>query len=141
MRRLKVATTCAVRFATVSWIRLLAAAVPPSTAKKALVMATVILLSSKGTTVPLRLMTRNWPGAVADNRVGLGFSRVAAGVDATPSCSIDSLPVCISWAASETPIFLDVLVLFFRKQDSVELFMVFWLNTYMWGFTARETPR
>ena len=35
-----------------SWIRLLAAAVPPSTAKKALVIATVILLSSNGTTVP-----------------------------------------------------------------------------------------
>ena len=28
-------------------------------------MATEILLASKGTTVPLRLMTRNWPGAVA----------------------------------------------------------------------------
>ena len=36
-------------------------------------MATVILLSSKGTTVPLRLITRNCPGAVADSRVGLGF--------------------------------------------------------------------
>ena len=39
-------------------------------------MATVILLSSKGTTVPLRLITRNCPGAVADSRVGLGFSSV-----------------------------------------------------------------
>jgi len=78
---------------------------------------------------------------VADNRVGLGFSRVAAGVDATLSCSIDSLPVCISWAASETPIFRDVLVLFFRKRASVELYLVFWLNIYMWGFTAPETPR
>jgi len=104
-------------------------------------MATVILLSSKGTTVPLRLMTRSWPGAVADSLVGLGFSRVAVGAVATPSCSIDSLPVCISWAASETPIFLDVLVLFFPKQTSVELSLVFWLNTYMWGFTAPETPR
>ena len=46
-------------------MRLDAAAVPPSTARKALVMATVILLASKGTTVPLRLMTRNCPGAVA----------------------------------------------------------------------------
>jgi hypothetical protein len=46
-------------------MRLEAAAVPPSTARKALVMATEILLASKGTTVPLRLMTRSWPGAVA----------------------------------------------------------------------------
>ena len=45
--------------------RLEAAALPPSTARKALVIATVILLVSKGTTVPLRLMTRICPGAVA----------------------------------------------------------------------------
>ncbi len=36
-----------------------AAAVPPSTARKALVIATAILLSSYETTVPLRLITRN----------------------------------------------------------------------------------
>ncbi|MCY1492313.1 hypothetical protein D9M68_261190 [compost metagenome] len=65
MRRLKVAVTCSVRRATVSWMREEAAAVPPSTARKALVMATVILSSVYGTTVPLRLITRSWPGAVA----------------------------------------------------------------------------
>ncbi|MOA66100.1 hypothetical protein D3C78_1927370 [compost metagenome] len=45
MRRLKVAVTCSVRRATVSWMRDEAAAVPPSTARNALVMATVILSS------------------------------------------------------------------------------------------------
>jgi hypothetical protein len=60
-----VAVTCSVRRSTVSWIRDEAAAVPPSTARKALVMATVILSSVYGTTVPLRLITRSWPGAVA----------------------------------------------------------------------------
>ena len=72
MRRLNVPTTCSVSFATVSWIRELAAAVPPSTARNALVIATEILLSSKGTTVPLRLITRICPGAVAAIRVWLG---------------------------------------------------------------------
>ena len=42
-----------------------AAAVPPSTAKNALVMATLILSFVYGTTVPLRLMTLIGPGAVA----------------------------------------------------------------------------
>ena len=46
MRRWKLAVTMSVSFATVSWMRLDAAAVPPSTARKALVMATAILLSS-----------------------------------------------------------------------------------------------
>ena len=65
MRRWNVAITNSVSLATVSWMRLDAAAVPPSTARNALVIATDILLASKGTTVPLRLMTRNLPGAVA----------------------------------------------------------------------------
>ena len=76
-------------------MRLLAAAVPPSTAKNALVMATVILLSSNGTTVPFRLMTLSCPGAVAESLVGLGVSLVVAGVGATSFCSNDSLPVCM----------------------------------------------
>ena len=59
IRRLKVATTCLVRLSTFSWIREEAAAVPPSTAKKAFVKATAILLASKLPTVPLRLITRN----------------------------------------------------------------------------------
>ena len=65
IRRWKVAVTCSVRRATVSWMRLEAAAVPPSTARNALVIATEILLISNGTTVPLRLITRICPGAVA----------------------------------------------------------------------------
>ena len=69
IRRLNVPTTCSVSFATVSCIRELAAAVPPSTAKNAFVMATDILLSSNETTVPLRFMTRICPGAVAASRV------------------------------------------------------------------------
>ena len=42
-----------------------AAAVPPSTARKAFAIATSILSSVYGATVPLRLMTRSCPGAVA----------------------------------------------------------------------------
>jgi hypothetical protein len=73
MRRWKVVVTCSVSLATTSWMRLDAAAVPPSTARKALVMATEILLASNGgTTVPLRLMTRSCPGAVAAR----GYRRV-----------------------------------------------------------------
>ena len=45
MRRLKVAVTCSVRRATVSWMRDEAEALLPSTARNALVMATVILSS------------------------------------------------------------------------------------------------
>ena len=37
---------------------------PPSTARNDFVMATEILVASYGTTAPLRLMTRNCPGAV-----------------------------------------------------------------------------
>jgi hypothetical protein len=51
--------------ATSSLMRGEAAAVPPSTARKPLVMATAILSSVYGTTVPLRLMMRSSPGAVA----------------------------------------------------------------------------
>ena len=103
-------------------------------------MATVILESSKGTTVPLRLITRSCPGAVADKRVGFGFSRVAAGVFATPCCSIDSLPVCIFWAASETPLFGAVAAIVLKRR-CLGLLVYFWPNTHIWGFSAPETPR
>ena len=63
MRRRNVSTTWAVSRSTVSWIRLLAAAVLPSTAKNALLMATTILVASKPTTAPFRFMTRISPGA------------------------------------------------------------------------------
>ena len=96
MRRLKVPTTCSVSLATVSWIRLLAAAVPPSTARNALVMATDILLSSKLVTVPLRLMTRNCPGAVACSRPDGLVSGPAAGAGAVAAVDVPvSVPVCI----------------------------------------------
>ena len=49
-----VSTTLLVSSRTVSWIRDDAAALPPSTAKKALVIATAILLASKLVTLPLR---------------------------------------------------------------------------------------
>lgn len=57
--------TCWVSEATSSLMRGEAAAVPPSTARKPLVMATAILSSVYGTTVPFRLMMRSSPGAVA----------------------------------------------------------------------------
>jgi hypothetical protein len=46
MRRLKVLVTWSAKSETSSRMRELAAALPPSTARKALVMATAILLSS-----------------------------------------------------------------------------------------------
>ena len=98
MRRLNVPTTCSVSFATVSWMRVLAAAVPPSTARNALVMATDILLSSNGTTVPLRLITRICPGAVAAIRVWLGVPEMGGVADA--GLLTDSLPVCILFSPS-----------------------------------------
>ncbi|CAL1241009.1 protein of unknown function [Candidatus Methylocalor cossyra] len=75
-RRNKAFTTCSVSCSTVSWMRRLAAAVLPSTARKAFVMATLILVGSKAVTLPLRRMTRISPGAWAYNSVGMG----AAGV-------------------------------------------------------------
>ena len=60
-------------------MRLEPAAVSPSTAKKALVMATAILLASKGVTVPLRRMTLMSPGAVfAISKMGV-WSNVRRG--------------------------------------------------------------
>ena len=62
-------------------------------------MATDMLLSSKGTTVPLRLMTRNCPGAVAAKRVALPVPCVVVGAaDATGV--LVSVPVCMVYAPS-----------------------------------------
>jgi hypothetical protein len=62
-----------------------AAAVPPSTAKKALVIATEILSPVNGTTVPLRFIIFSWPGAVA---VSAGDS---APWSAEPACGLAGL--------------------------------------------------
>ena len=77
--------------------RLLAAAVPPSTARKALVMATDILLSSNRVTVPLRLMTLSSPGAVACRRP-LVFASLLSMTEAGGLVDVAELvPVCILW--------------------------------------------
>jgi len=57
--------TWSVSPSTSSWMRPLAAAEEPSTARKALVMATLILLASNPLTLPFRRMTRISPGALA----------------------------------------------------------------------------
>ena len=64
-RRVSAPTTCSVSARTRSWTRVEAAALPPSTARKALVRATMILLASKWVTLPLRRMTWTLPGAWA----------------------------------------------------------------------------
>ena len=86
-----------------------AAAVPPSTAKKALVMATEILSPVNGTTVPLRLMIFSWPGAVA---VSAGDS---APWSAEPACELVGL-VGIS---AEDSVCIFVVPNFFLKNLSV----------------------
>ena len=64
MRLLKTSTTASVSSPTFLCILSLAAAFPDSIAKKALVIATFILSSSKGTTFPFLFMTLSLPGAV-----------------------------------------------------------------------------
>ena len=95
-RRWKVAVTTPERFATNSRIRDEAAAVPPSTARNALVRAIWILSSSYTTTAPLRLMTRSCPGAVAamagdSSRGGLRTASAAAVVSVIPDPVSDSM--------------------------------------------------
>ena len=77
-RRRNTAVTIAVSSDTRSRMRDDAAAVPPSAARNAFVIATAILSSVYDTTVPLRLITRSWPGAVA------AMEGVMAGVVVSP---------------------------------------------------------
>jgi hypothetical protein len=52
---------------TFVWMRSLAAALPDSVARNAFVTATLILSSSKATTLPFLLITLSFPGAVITN--------------------------------------------------------------------------
>ena len=84
-RRVRAATTCSVSSRTRSWTRLEAAALPPSTARKALVMATMILLASKWVTLPLRRITWTRPGAWAATSAAWTWASGAGPED--PGCS------------------------------------------------------
>jgi cytochrome c553 len=67
-RRVRAVATCSASCLDRSWMRLEAAALPPSTARKALVMATLILFGSKWVTLPLRRMT--WTPSATCRRAG-----------------------------------------------------------------------
>jgi len=97
--------------------------VPPSTARNAFVMATDILLSSNGTTVPLRFITRICPGAVAAMRVWLGVPVIGGVADA--GLLTDSLPVCIL-SSPLTRLFVGL------QPVHHEVFFIVLLTTY-WG--------
>ena len=86
-------------------------------------MATEILLSSKGTTVPLRLITRICPGAVAAMRVWLGVPEIGGVADA--GLLTDSLPVCIL-SSPLTRLFVGL------QPFHHEAFLIVLLTTY-WG--------
>ena len=87
-------------------------------------MATDILLSSNGTTVPLRLITRICPGAVAAMRVWLGVPVIGGGADA--GLLTDSLPVCIL-SSPLTRLFVGL------QPVHHEVFLIVLLTTY-WGY-------
>ncbi|CAM4458193.1 MAG: hypothetical protein LEGION0398_MBIBDBAK_00843 [Legionellaceae bacterium] len=63
-----------VNLATISCIRAESAAFCPSTAKKAFFIAIEILSSSNSVTVPLRRITRNFPGDITEVSSRLGLS-------------------------------------------------------------------
>ena len=85
-------------------------------------MATDILLSSKGTTVPLRLITRICPGAVAAMRVWLGVPEIGGVADA--GLLTDSLPVCILFSPL-TRLFVG-LQPFHHEAFLIVLFTTYW---------------
>lgn len=77
MRRRKACSIASVDWRTKSRTREEAAALSPSTAMKALLMATAILSASKGMTSPLRLMTRRAWGAVTETDDSSGVTVVS----------------------------------------------------------------
>ena len=77
-------------------MRLLAAALPPSTARNALVMAIEIFSPSNAVTLPLRLMTRNCPGAVAAILVESVAVMVGVVADCMDGCSWFGVFACIA---------------------------------------------
>ena len=91
-------------------------------------MATDILLSSNGTTVPLRLITRICPGAVAAMRVWLGVPEIGGVADA--GLLTDSLPVCIL-SSPLTRLFLG-LQLVHHEALLVVLLTTYWGRVVFW---------